>query len=132
MPSYILNAIHAPEAFSTALGFSETTLTGYPTFFVALSIGARSECYEDGCKAANLIVAISEVIFSLLLLVGTVAFRKRAKRLAVINDANNVYAREYAIQLHGMRKDASAEEVKQVGAPPPPQHASASEPELLE
>ena len=37
----------------------------------------------------------------------------RAKRMAAINDANNVYTREYAIQLHGMSKKCTPSELKE-------------------
>lgn len=106
VPSYILNVTKVHGAYSAS------TLAGYPTVFLYLCVGARSFCDDDSCKTVNTITAVCEVVYSVLLLLGTLAFRERANRLASINDANNVYTREYAVQLHGMRKDVTPDELK--------------------
>ena len=106
VPSYVLNATNALKAYSPS------TLNGYPTFFLYLSLGARSFCDDDTCKTMNTLSAVLEVVFSLFLLMGTFAFKARATKMAEINDANNVFTREYAVQLHGMPKDVTAEQVK--------------------
>lgn len=107
VPSYILNPTNAWQAYDAQ------TLAGYPTFLLYLSLGARSWCTDSTCKTMNTLSAVCEAIFSILLLLGTYAFRARAARMAAVNDANNVFTREYAVQLHGMPKDVTPEEVKE-------------------
>lgn len=100
------SASHAHEVYTPA------TLSGYPTLFSRLSIGARTACTTPSCSSVNLATAILEVVFAALLLLGTAAFRRRARRLAMLSDAHNVFTREYAVQLHGLPQNVTAEEVK--------------------
>ena len=104
--SLVVCILNAPEAYD------RFTLSTYPTFFSALTIGTRTECDTPLCQTVTFATAIAEVVFSLMLLAGTIAFRRRAHKLQEMNDDNNVYTREYAVQLHGMPKNATAEEVK--------------------
>ena len=75
---------------------------GYPTSFFFLSIGARVQCGTHECETLNLVAATLELAYSLLLLFGVRAFRDRVRLVAAANDANNVFTREYAVQLHGL------------------------------
>lgn len=106
IPSLVLSAMHAHEVYAPL------TLAGYPTVFLHTAVGARTACTSDSCRLINLISAACEAVFSLLLLMGVIVFRRRAARMHRQNDANNVYTREYAVQLHGMPKDATAEDVR--------------------
>ena len=106
IPGIVLGILHAEETFKPSI------LGVYPSILLRLSIGARSRCEEDICKTMNTLSAAMEVIYSLLLFWGTLSFRRRVADLAAINDANNVYTREYAVQLHGMPRDATPQEVQ--------------------
>ena len=113
-PSIVLSILNAQEAANklTAEG-DPTNLAGSPTFLLVGTIGTRDHCFTDLCQAINLVSAIAEVVFSIFLLLGTIQFLNRAHRLQAVNDANNVYTREYAVQLHGMPSNATAEDVRE-------------------
>lgn len=104
-PSYWLSYLHAHEVFS------ELELWTYPTTTLHLSIAARSQCFEAACEAVNLAAGLTEAAFSLLLLLGVRRFRRRVRALNAANEANNVFTSEYAVQLHGLPRDATASEV---------------------
>ena len=107
VPSYAFSAARAHEVFSAV------ALDTYPTALLQLSIAARSECRDDGCKTMNTVAGLLEALFSVLLLLGVRRFRTRVKAINDVNEANNVFTSEYAIQLHGMPPDATKEEIKE-------------------
>ena len=113
-PSIVLSILNAQEAANklTAEG-DPTNLAGSPTFLLVGTIGTRDHCFTDLCQAINLVSAIAEVVFSIFLLLGTIQFLNRAHRLQAVNDANNVYTREYAVQLHGMPSNTTAKDIKE-------------------
>ena len=106
VPSYAFSAARAHEVFSAV------ALDTYPTALLQLSIAARSECRDDGCKTMNTVAGLLEALFSVLLFLGVRRFRTRVKAINDVNEANNVFTSEYAIQLHGMPPDATKEEIK--------------------
>ena len=107
VPSYAFSAARAHEVFSAV------ALDTYPTALLQLSIAARSECRDDGCKTMNTVAGLLEALFSVLLFLGVRRFRNRVESINDINEANNVFTSEYAIQLHGMPQDATKEEIKE-------------------
>jgi adhesin transport system membrane fusion protein len=77
VPSYAFSAARAHEVFSAV------ALDTYPTALLQLSIAARSECRDDGCKTMNTVAGLLEALFSVLLFLGVRRFRTRVK---AIND----------------------------------------------
>lgn len=107
LPSILFNVGSASSSYSAS-----ELANSPPLGFLALSIGARTACSTSGCEVGNVIAAVLEVLFSLLLLAACKAFQSRVKRLAETNDANNVFTREYAVSLYGMHSDATPEQIK--------------------
>ena len=106
VPSYLYSWRHAPEVYT------DLDLITYPTATLRFATGARHACATEECQQINTLAAILEAIYSLFLLHAIAHFRRRVLALNETNEANNVFTSEYAIQLHGMPKGASAADVK--------------------
>lgn len=114
IPSYALSAAHASGVYSAS------TLEVYPNFFVRLAVGSRTACTSEACAIGNLVSAILEAMYTVLLFAGVRAFRVRVDRLARVNEANNVYVREFAIQLHGVPRDVTPQQARLLPSEPAP------------
>jgi len=107
VPSYVLSSVYADQVYTDGV------LSSYPTMTLYLSIGAREQCATSQCETTNLVAMIFEAIYSLLLLRGMFRFRGRVRELNAVNEANNIFTSEYAVQLHGMPAHVNPEQVKE-------------------